>query len=1534
MVFSAEDSVKLTVADAKELLCKPPHNICKLEVSHVVLVLKGAVLKDSTALADLAMTTGQIVTAVMISKPSLSVLEFDQLRVRSPERLPSAAASNTVASFDAGADILGSQICASSASIASPLILPERSGVLQLSSASVTKGLDCEHEFARLRPAAAAPPNLPESFEDAYSIPEFCVDREELDKLKLLDWVEIEHFHHNCVAEDGSFISHDLPAAASELHIKFFASMNETFKNFAVQYTGVRLAKDVGIHLKLFQRQNPRHLEECFNDFRAKRVRIQGCEIPLFDGAEGLLEFENQLPDSHRFRIRLYWPPGSVKLGSGLGPMYIHRDHLTMCDTVLFSPSSAELKRWGQVENFYRCHVAGDGTFDSSLMPSGIVEFDLKFYAACEQVILPGAKARQAQRTSTDPIHTVLMNSMDALKFIVMTIERERNSMDLITNFRMERLIISGLKKATWLNGAEGLLDHTAENFANSSEFVYLRLYWPPEAVRRNGGKKARIPKKNASLDYDYLFEFHPEKAKIVLDRAVTAVCTAWNNFDPMFKIFVSLIDFSEISDWYKSATCRRLSEAQDHMSTECQRVLLLPRFKIREDAGFVKASDAGSSTPMPLAGVAFWSFTDIFLYLRPEIERAILRLNEFDAEACAKSIALALDLIPISKYHIVDKFEFPLWSGPDDLSWHLSSMTDQVGRSLDPTYAPYVEKLGAYFASAGPVDFSEKKSKTSRVLELFLFLIFQDQREILRLFSSRQFLVGVYEQGGGNFLLQLLRVFVWKCAKELRGEDPTVDWVSFTFDELHTEILMKLPVVLLVLLHRAVRLHLSRCNCMSGGIWFPCDWPPYVKNYLLSFQFFQNLESNLRLRGLLCHPDVFHELKPRIYDKALESICLIKFACKLCLQDLSTSSSDNSVESSLLQIIEDDLKKEPLGRAILAVDPAAASLIASYFQADELDCIRRYTSIDDRELTSIPVRICGLQKSVWMNGAEGTSSLIPDSNGCVLVRIVAPMDVAVACKSAARVNPVNLEILGADVSATAIANIINIQESIGQNLDAMLIFFIKVASVMIQRKFGVAKSNSLLQFLVDVLCDWSNNVPFFKTIKQLCSRIFNGIHFYIRVLNPLTRPRALDIIHTQLQVLFSFAHVAHMPAANELINMLKNHLDSEAAREVFPMWQEASRVLGKFSGASSYEEFIEVAMRHQDSAIGFGGSAQLFSSPEEFTSILKEAFPEHSSAIDVSINADKVLRRRSFEERYQSMLQSGMSPSQAKLASWDEVLKEIGLTALCNGAKDFKKLHPLAKRLLGQEITIQDLANQTLGCSNFFRAKIIGSEENSLATDIPDGCVLALEQRVRVKSDYIPAFLAGAEGTVFKISAESTEIYGVLVKQPAAAVLKCSDGCLHWFDKTHLMILGNRLPRINFATDWIDEHDCVQKKQVSYWATCPKSHPLHFCKKPVGLDERINFCTVCDVNLADQSRFTCIAGCVYSVCQQCRDILQNAASVPLPCSCDDATAYIHVSFRLSLPFCSVTLHGCSPVGHQSFCLAAVQRSMAGALLI
>jgi hypothetical protein len=1500
MVFSAEDSVKLTVADAKEVLCKPPHNICKLGASHVVLVLNGGLLKDSTALADLAMTTGRIVTAVIISKPSLSVLEFDQLRVRSPERLPSAVVSNTDASFDAGADIFGSQICASSASIASPLILPECSEVHQPSSASVTQGPDCEDEFATSRSAAAASPNLPESFEDAYSIPEFCVDRQELDKLKLLDWVQIERFYLNCVAEDGSFDFHDLPASASELHIKFFASMNETFKDLAMQYTGVRMAKDVGIDVQLLQRQNPRHFEQCFNDFRAKRVRIQGCEIPLFDGAEGLLELKNQSPDSHRFRIRLYWPPGPVKLGSGLGPMYIHRDHLTMCDTMLFSPSSssqAELKRWGQVENFYRCHVAGDGTFDSSLMPSGIEEFDLKFYAACEQVILPGVKARQAQRTSTDPVHTVLMNSMDTLKFIVVTIEREKNSMDsIITKFRMERLVISGLKNATWLNGAEGLLDnnwYTAEKIANSSEFVYLRLYWPPEAVRRNGGKKVRILKQNASPDYDYLFEFHPEKAKIVLDRAVTAC----SNFDPICKIFLSLIDFNRISDWYKSATCRRLSEAEDHISTECQRVLLLPRFKIREDAGFVKASEADSSMPKPLAGVAFWSFTDIFLHLRPEIERAILRLNEFDAEACAKSIALALDLIPISKDHIVEKFEFPLWSGPD-LSRHLSGMTDQLGRSLDPTYAPYVEKLGTYFASAGPVDFSEKKSKASRVLELFLFLIFQDRHEILRLFSSRQFLVRVYEESGGNFLLQLLRVFVWKCAQELQGKDPTsVDWVSFTTDALHTEILLKLPVVLPVLLHRAVRLHLSRCNCMSGGVWFPCDWPPYVKDYLLSFQFFQNLESNLRLRGLLCHPDVFHELKPRIYNEALESICLIKFACKLCLQDLSTCSSDNSVESSLLQVIEDDLKKEPLGRAILAVDPAAASLIASYFQADELDCIWRYTNIDDHELTSIPVRICGLQERVWMNGAEGTSSLIPDSNGCVLVRIVAPMDVAVACKSAARVNPVNLEILGAEVSATAIADIINIHESIGQNLDTMLIFFIKVGSVMIQRKFGVAKSDSLLQFLVDVLCDWSNNVPFFKTIKQLCCRIFNGIHFYIRVLNPLTRPRALDILHTQLQVLFSFAHVAYMPAANELINMLKNHLDFEAAREVFPVWQEASRALGKFSGASSYEEFIEVAMRHQDSATGLGGSAKLFSSPEEFSSILKEAFPEHSSAINVLTNADKVLRRCSFEERYQSMLQSGMSPSQAKLASWDEVLKEIGITALCNGAEDFNKLHPLAKRLFGPDIKLQDLLNQTLGSSDSFRATIIDSEENSLATDIPDGCVLALEQRVRVKSDYIPAFLAGAEGTVFKLSAESTEIYGVLVKQPAAAVLQCSDGCLHWFDKTHLMILGNRLPRINFATDWIDEHDCVQKKQVSYWSTCPKSHPLHFCEKPVGLDERINFCTICEVNLADQSRFTCSAGCVYSVCQQCRDILQNAASVPLSCSCDDATAFIHVSF-------------------------------------
>jgi hypothetical protein len=430
--------------------------------------------------------------------------------------------------------------------------------------------------------------------------------------------------------------------------------------------------------------------------------------------------------------------------------------------------------------------------------------------------------------------------------------------------------------------------------------------------------------------------------------------------------------------------------------------------------------------------------------------------------------------------------------------------------------------------------------------------------------------------------------------------------------------------------------------------------------------------------------------------------------------------------------------------------------------------------------------------------------------------------------------------------------------------------------------------------------------VPFLKTVKDFFSKAIPGIHFFFRLLNPLTRPQALHYLYTQLQVLVSTVSTTLLPTVPAILDLLAKHLDSERAQQVIPKLQEFSKYLDRLSGVSSFEEFIGFAMN-----ISLDGSTDLFPRPEvpdlppgmgDWQSILKDAFPEHSSFWSHFASDGVFSKFEQMKGKYADMLQSGMSPSVAKMASLDEVMKDAGLLNMMKLKEDIEQLKanvPLPSFLTETHDLENEILNETFGGSDFICRKPSDGHENC-ATDISDGCELAPEQRVRVKTDlpdHVPAFLAGAEGVVHKGPDASSQSYVVLVQKPAAAVLKCNDGCLHYIDKEQLMILGKHLPKINFATAWIDEEDCLQKKLVSYCATCPKSHPLQFGTKPLDLDERINFCIICEDDLCSASRFTCGFGCAYSVCEQCHGLLQNPAVGSSKGSNDDEFAYVHVRF-------------------------------------
>jgi hypothetical protein len=273
--------------------------------------------------------------------------------------------------------------------------------------------------------------------------------------------------------------------------------------------------------------------------------------------------------------------------------------------------------------------------------------------------------------------------------------------------------------------------------------------------------------------------------------------------------------------------------------------------------------------------------------------------------------------------------------------------------------------------------------------------------------------------------------------------------------------------------------------------------------------------------------------------------------------------------------------------------------------------------------------------------------------------------------------------------------------------------------------------------------------------------------------------------------------------------------------------------------------------------------------------------------------------------EHYNHCLQSGMGASVAPMAALDKMFAEAGpgvSQVILNWEKTAEELENL-----GIKCSTAEFLNTHFGPSRSKCREPCDDDEELHAAAIGDDDLhgLALEQRVLVKS----GVWAGAEGIVLKrpdatmTAAPACEIYGVLVQKPTSAWLKCQEGCLQFIDKSNLMTLGQRLLCHNPATQWIDEQGLLITKGVCYWRECPKLHPLH-CDTPLNLDDRINFCSICERDLAGDARYTCGCGCVYSVCLECHSILKKQTVGASASSDSDEYAYIHVCI-----FCFLLLH-------------------------
>ena len=607
------------------------------------------------------------------------------------------------------------------------------------------------------------------------------------------------------------------------------------------------------------------------------------------------------------------------------------------------------------------------------------------------------------------------------------------------------------------------------------------------------------------------------------------------------------------------------------------------------------------------------------------------------------------------------------------------------------------------------------------------------------------------------------------------------------------------------------------------------------------------------------------------------DSIVLIKFALKLLSDDLTVSRPHRVVDGASLQVLEEDLRKDRLGRAILAADSNAAELMASFFEADELENLCRYIHIRNQCLDRVPVRILGLTNDVFLNGAEGVSDLKIDLSGQCRVQLQSPLHVVSSfADGIASVDINKLEFMGQNVSAAAFYVAINSVRSI--TVDFSKIFkwiMVKFPKQMLtflrahpdaKRDTGLKallsetgpimdkaiaeneqkfeeKINSFIE-LADFHLGLINNLPFVSTIKHFMFQVLGSVGFWVRLLNPLTRSDALDYLRIQVRVLTSFEIP---PAFLDVINGFLDHVNSRSkTTQTEDMFQGFLQQTQEFSEAFNMDpnwtaDFISSL---QSATLGDNGITKM-------TRVWSQML-----------------------QPYLQFKQSGMPDALARYASYEQAM-----------AKNPDLLSGL------QDAGVN--ARDPFGFSKIFPSEV---DVHSQVLDILDDRELVTDQRVVIKSDVIPNFLAAAEGTIVKRHDSGHDIYEVLIKKPASAVFQCHGERVRKIEKKHLQLLGKHLPKLDFLKYWIDEQDSLRLKNVDYWLVCPKSHPLR-CAVPTMPDPRVNFCSTCGRDLSDEARSFCECGCAYSVCNQCHLLLQHPAPhiSSVPSSDDDA--YVHVWF-------------------------------------
>ena len=1197
--------------------------------------------------------------------------------------------------------------------------------------------------------------------------------------------------------------------------------------------------------------------------------------------------------------------------------------------TLLLNPElKGAYKFWKAVEQFYYNHVAGDGRIDHSRLPCGVTELHLKYFAMIEHLMWPQWHSKDWQQ-QFDFVKgagaAAVATSFSKIGFISMScfvptdgsFEVFEHSDD-VTKFRNSRLSVFGLSNATWLNGAEGMPLKPSEVSKASPAKVYLLLYWPPDAVKRNGGKTATFHRDNVGRvleDLKYSFECFPQQ--FASNFALTI--DSFKARDSMCQVFLSIVDFSCLPHWLTPETLERLHRQLPLAERAyCNRAL-------RASPQLCKRLEKDINSCNLLWGC----WLDCFPELQLEVARAISCLSDLEADAHVKALLHAEDLLPLSSSssdtHIINKFDLDLIVFAEIASKLVGSLAapkrshetlKYLPREQQEKFMEVLAKIRSFavaLAEGKDAFVSETNQRISKLLEVFLFFILVDKKEMLQVISTRDFFTGVNEQSGGNFLLHLLSAFTWKYIQEFSFPDRAHSWDGFKARVpknafgLRFDVLSQLPVALAVVLHRNIHAHLSSCSCLKDGIWFPCHWPQHIKTHLLSLRLFQNLDSNSRLRRLFgCH-SLFFELKPRILAKPIDSIVLIKFAWKLWSSDLSACCARDAVDKGYVLALEEDLKRDSLGRAILAADGDAAAVIVSCFEASELDDICRYIHIRNQCLDDVPVRIRGLQDQVWMNGAEGVSDLSIGVNGRCRVHVQSPAHVAESCKGSASISIDKLEILGHSLSASFFASNMFIARSmnvdVAQCLKFIFQFLPKLAFSAVQKHPDNTSGSRLNDFFtefgpimesamkkqedagrddsdagfVDLLMELVGNLPFISTIKHVMLQLIGSIGFWVRLFNPSTRKEALECLRIQVRVLTAF----DLPG--DLLDAIDRFLDSDIARKIL---QSAQNVQAPPDHLHQQPSVLEMFMKfggcHESQRTQHDGSAR-----NKFDADVDESFAAVVGADSSFKNSIFQLYAKSIDMQrlHQQFKQSGLPDSLAQAASFDRVIAgDPGLQSFFE--KDGLGLSKMIKSLESSHV-----------------------DDNARVTDTIDGLQLATEQRVTIAPDVIPSFLAGAEGIVLGPSTGEYEAYNVLIKTPAAAVFSCQGSCVRKVSKQHLKLLGKPLQRISASTDWIDEDDCVRKKHTDYGLMCPKSHALRLVA-PAQIDVRVNFCSICGLDLSSDARSCCEGGCVYSVCAACLKQIQCPAFSSPPAMPSDDDAYIHVCpLPLPVPLRSFVLH-------------------------